>query len=134
MTDPVAAKSTFLCMYMSNHPDTLVSYVKHFGKTRDSIITNAKMISIDTKVGSPYLTPTLTVYSWSQGMDLFYQTKSEKNQVRIEFDPPLVGYEEVKPRLLNMKVDAEKSLRMVSGCYARIPRWHWVLYRHPYPE
>jgi hypothetical protein len=27
-SDPVAAKSGFLCMYMSNHPDTLVSYVK----------------------------------------------------------------------------------------------------------
>jgi hypothetical protein len=28
-SDPVAAKSGFLCMYMSNHPDTLVSYVKY---------------------------------------------------------------------------------------------------------
>jgi hypothetical protein len=28
MADPVAAKSGFLCMYMSGHPDTLVSYAK----------------------------------------------------------------------------------------------------------
>lgn len=33
--------------------------------------------------------------------------------VRIPFDPPLLGYEEVKPRLMSMKVDAEEALGMV---------------------
>jgi len=95
MSDPVAAKSTFLCMYMSNHPDTLVSYVKHFGKISDSTISGAQMTSID-----------------SNGMTLSYQSKSGKSQVRVEFDPPLLGYDEVKPRLLSMKADAEESLGM----------------------
>jgi hypothetical protein len=33
--------------------------------------------------------------------------------VRVEFDPPLLGYEEVKPRLLGMKVDADEALGTV---------------------
>lgn len=51
-----------------------------------------------------------------QGMNLAYQTKASgnaKKQLRVEFDPPLAGYEEVKPRLLSMKVDAEEALGMV---------------------
>jgi hypothetical protein len=31
----------------------------------------------------------------------------------VEFDPPLLGYEEVKPRLLGMKVDADSALGTV---------------------
>jgi Protein of unknown function (DUF2470) len=55
MTDPVADKSGFLCMYMSSHPDTLVAYAKHFGKI-DSHILSAKMQSIDSQVrGIPAL-------------------------------------------------------------------------------
>lgn len=48
-------------------------------------------------------------------MTLTYTVKGggDKKQVRIEFDPPLAGYSEVKPRLLNMKVDAEEALGMV---------------------
>ena len=49
-------------------------------------------------------------------MNINYQTPSsgnEKISVRIEFEPPLSGYEEVKPRLLSMKADAEESLGMV---------------------
>jgi hypothetical protein len=49
MSDPVAEKSAFLRMYMSNHPDTLVAYAKWFGKV-DEIITSAEMSAIDTKV------------------------------------------------------------------------------------
>jgi hypothetical protein len=48
-----------------------------------------------------------------QGMTLSYQSKSGTSEVRIVFDPPLCGYEEVKPRLISMKVDAEESLGMV---------------------
>ncbi|OBZ73308.1 hypothetical protein A0H81_06761 [Grifola frondosa] len=97
MSDPVADKSTFLCMYMSNHPDTLVSYVKYWGKVTASV-TSAQMNAIDTK-----------------GMTLSYKTKDSgdaKKEVRVVFDPPLAGYAEVKPRLLNMKVEAEESLGM----------------------
>ncbi|KAI9060829.1 hypothetical protein FKP32DRAFT_1595163 [Trametes sanguinea] len=96
MADPVAEKSGFLCMYMSNHPDTLVSYVRYWGKVTEHV-TSAKMTSIDTK-----------------GMNLTYQTKGGASKdVRITFDPPLSGYEEVKPRLLSMKADAEEELGMV---------------------
>lgn len=97
MSDPVASKSGFLCMYMSNHPDTLVSYVRHFGKINDAV-TSAEMKSIETK-----------------GMMLAYKTKGSgdaKKEVFVDFDPPLSGYEEVKPRLLSMKVDAEEALGM----------------------
>jgi hypothetical protein len=33
--------------------------------------------------------------------------------VRVEFDPPLLGYEEVKPRLLGMKVYVDLALGTV---------------------
>jgi len=56
MADPVADKSGFLCMYMSSHPDTLVAYVKHFGKV-DGNVTLAKMLSIDSKVRVTTLPP-----------------------------------------------------------------------------
>ena len=48
--DPVAAKSSFLCMYMSSHKDTLASYVIHYGKVANTKITNAEMTRIDSKV------------------------------------------------------------------------------------
>ena len=51
-----------------------------------------------------------------QGMNLEYKTKDAPNRqqiVRIEFDPPLLGYEEVKPRLLGMKADADEALGIV---------------------
>ena len=51
MADPVAEKSGFLKMYMSNHPDTLVAYAKWFGKVKE-VITSAEMTAIDTKVRS----------------------------------------------------------------------------------
>ena len=49
MSDPVAAKSTFLCVYMTNHPDTLVAYAKHFGKVPGNV-SAARMKSIDCHV------------------------------------------------------------------------------------
>ncbi|KZT30087.1 hypothetical protein NEOLEDRAFT_1083817 [Neolentinus lepideus HHB14362 ss-1] len=100
MSDPVAAKSTFLCMYMSNHPDTLVSYVKHYGHVKGNVVS-AEMKGIDTK-----------------GMTLTYKSKQsgeQEHEVRVPFDPPLAGYEEVKPRLLGMKVDAEEALGMMKA-------------------
>lgn len=60
-----------------------------------------------------------------QGMTLTYQTKgsSEKKECRVVFDPPLAGYEEVKPRLMSMKGEAEEQLGMVR----RTSFWPWVL-------
>jgi hypothetical protein len=47
-------------------------------------------------------------------MDFTYTTPDNSTQsVRVPFDPPLMGYEEVKPRMLSMKVDAEEALGMV---------------------
>ncbi|KAI0631407.1 hypothetical protein C8Q77DRAFT_1074502 [Trametes polyzona] len=107
MEDPVAEKSGFLCMYMSNHPDTLVSYVRHWGKVTEHVVS-AKMTAIDTK-----------------GMNLTYQTKGgATKEVRITFDPPLAGYEEVKPRLLSMKADAEEELGMVPAPQIKSFRFH----------
>ncbi|KAI0086067.1 hypothetical protein BDY19DRAFT_962838 [Irpex rosettiformis] len=105
MTDPVAAKSSFLCMYMSNHPDTLVSYVRHWGKVQQKV-TSAQMTAIDTK-----------------GMSLTYTTSKGKQEIRVPFNPPLAGYEEVKPRLLGMKVDAEEALGMAKA--SQISDFQW---------
>ncbi|KAG8855410.1 hypothetical protein FRB96_007068 [Tulasnella sp. 330] len=98
MDDPVAAKSVFLSMYMSNHPDTLVAYVMQHTKNRQ--VVTASMTSIDSK-----------------GMHLSYTVKGSdvKNTTRVPFDPPLLGYEEVKPRLMAMKVDAEVDLGMAKN-------------------
>lgn len=51
--DPVAAKSSFLCLYMSSHKDTLASYVIYHGKMTNTKVTNAEMIGIDSKVPVP---------------------------------------------------------------------------------
>lgn len=50
-----------------------------------------------------------------KGMDMTYTTKSGggKKEIRVPFNPPLAGYDEVKGRLLQMKVDAEDALGMV---------------------
>ncbi|KAG1836047.1 hypothetical protein DFJ58DRAFT_670038 [Suillus subalutaceus] len=86
ITDLVAYKSGFLCMYMKKHPDTLVAYVNFFGQV-EGILLIAEMSSIDSK-----------------GMTLMYKLKSgQLNMTQISFDPPLLGYEEVKLRLLGIK-------------------------------
>ncbi|OAX33438.1 hypothetical protein K503DRAFT_775610 [Rhizopogon vinicolor AM-OR11-026] len=96
MSDPVASKSGFLCMYMKNHPDTLVAYVKYFGKVEGNVLT-AAMSSIDSK-----------------GMTLLYKLKSgESKTIRVPFDPLLSKYEDVKPRLLGMKAEAQEGLGML---------------------
>ncbi|KAG8217081.1 hypothetical protein J3R82DRAFT_5105 [Butyriboletus roseoflavus] len=85
-------------MYMRNHPDTLVAYVKHFGKIPGNV-SSAEMKSIDR-----------------QGMNLSYSLKSGGvGSVHVKFDPPLVGYDEVKPRLLAMKADAQEALGMLQS-------------------
>lgn len=60
-------------------------------------------------------------------MTLEYKVKDkgeEKKEVRVQFDPPLAGYEEVKPRLLAMTADAQESLGMV--CLLRIDHSHLI--------
>ncbi|CAG8623886.1 2810_t:CDS:2, partial [Acaulospora colombiana] len=98
-SDPVKARSSFLSSYMSSHADTLVAYVLYFGKVKETPST-AKMTSID-----------------QNKMDLSYQVKGseEWKSVSVEFDPPLSGYEAVKPRLMQMKADAEEGLGMAKA-------------------
>lgn len=52
-------------------------------------------------------------------MTLSYLIKGskEKKSITIPFEPPLSGYDEVKPRLLSMKLDAEEALGMVSRTF-----------------
>ncbi|KAJ7641596.1 hypothetical protein FB45DRAFT_825888 [Roridomyces roridus] len=101
MSDPVAEKSTFLKMYMSNHPDTLVAYAKWYGKEQleGEVVTGAEMSGIDCK--SMTLTCTLK--------------NGGKKDVRVVIDPPLGGYEDVKPRLLEMKAIAQEGLGMIKS-------------------
>jgi hypothetical protein len=55
-------------------------------------------------------------------MNLKYQTKAgESKEIRVTFNPPLAGYEEVKPRLMTMKADAEEALGMVIFSYNSPP-------------
>ncbi|KAF5319517.1 hypothetical protein D9619_008715 [Psilocybe cf. subviscida] len=98
MADPVAEKSGFLKMYMSSHPDTLVAYAKWFGNVKE-IITSAEMSAIDCK--SMTLTCTL-------------KDKSTKVVV-VPIEPPMKGYEDVKPRLLEMKAFAQEGLGMIKA-------------------
>ncbi|KZP06710.1 hypothetical protein FIBSPDRAFT_763981 [Athelia psychrophila] len=104
MSDPVAAKSGFLKTYMSSHPDTLVAYARYFGKVTENI-SSAEMTAIDTKARPfPDMTLTCTI-----------KGSSQKKVVVVEIDPPLSGYEEVKPRLLSMKADAQEGLGMIKA-------------------
>ncbi|KAJ7582083.1 hypothetical protein C8J56DRAFT_865601 [Mycena floridula] len=96
MSDPVAEKSTFLRMYMSSHPDTLIAYAKWYGKVSETI-KSAEMAAIDTK--SMTLTCTLT--------------DGSKKDVQVVLEPPLSGYDDVKPRLLEMKSLAQEGLGMI---------------------
>ncbi|KAJ7280174.1 hypothetical protein C8J57DRAFT_1058193 [Mycena rebaudengoi] len=98
MSDPVADKSGFLKIYMSNHPDTLVAYAKWYGKVAEAV-TSAEMSAIDSK--SMTLTCTLK--------------NGNKKQVRVALEPPLSGYDDVKPRLLEMKAIAQEGLGMIKS-------------------
>lgn len=47
-------------------------------------------------------------------MNLSYSIKSGGvGSVHVKFDPPLSGYDDVKPRLLAMKAEAQEALGMV---------------------
>ena len=55
--------------------------------------------------------------------------KSSKLQVvRVEFDPPLLGYEEVKPRLLGMKADGTSKIRhLLPQLKSHTPTQHFTM-------
>lgn len=55
----------------------------------------------------------------SMTLTLTIKGQKEKKVVRVAIEPPLKGYDDVKPRLLAMKAEAQEGLGMVSQVYAR---------------
>ncbi|KAG8756958.1 hypothetical protein FRC11_004902 [Ceratobasidium sp. 423] len=102
--DVIGSRSGFLCQYMSHHQDTLVAYVKHFGKV-DTDVTTARMTAIDSK-----------------GMTLEYVADGRTQRTNIVFDPPIEVYDEVKPRLIAMREEALEGVGMV--CASRLVPWN----------
>ncbi|KAH7923683.1 hypothetical protein BV22DRAFT_566183 [Leucogyrophana mollusca] len=106
----VANNLTSVCLrlYMNHHPDMLVACVKYFGKVNGDV-TTAEVDSIDTK-----------------GTTLTYKLRSGENQsVRIKFDPPLTGFQDVKPRLLSLSKEAQKCLGMTEAPQITTLRIHF---------
>jgi len=98
MSDSVAENSGFLKTYMSNHPDTLVAYIKWFGKVAENVVS-PEMTAIDSK-----------------SMTLTYKTKDGASKLSIvPIEPPLSGYEEAKSRLLGMKAEAQEGLGIIKA-------------------
>ena len=99
---------------MSNHPDTLVAYAKWYGKVNEAI-SSAEMTAIDSKVSTLCRSTQKMITNISnQSMTLTCTLKSgSKKEVRVALEPPLSGYEEVKPRLLEMKALSQEGLGMV---------------------
>ena len=61
----------------------------------------------------------------NQSMTLTCTLKSgSKKEVRVALEPPLSGYEEVKPRLLEMKALSQEGLGMVGHGYFIHSRLH----------
>lgn len=114
MSDPVAAKSSWLSAYMSQHADTLVAYILqelHRQQRRNS----GKNVSLPSagEVKNPKM---LSITS--DKMQLQYEDASDGQKVKtvdVAFDPPLAGYEEVRPRLLQMKGEAENAIGMAKA-------------------
>ncbi|KAL5638903.1 hypothetical protein ACGC1H_003311 [Rhizoctonia solani] len=94
--DVIGSRSGFLCAYMSSHQDTLVAYVKHFGKVEGDV-TSARMTAID-----------------STSMTLEYVVGGKTQQTNVVFDPPIEVYDEVKPRLIAMREEALEGVGMVN--------------------
>ncbi|KAF8920768.1 hypothetical protein CPB85DRAFT_1272818 [Mucidula mucida] len=98
MADPVANKSGELKAYLSKQPETLRAYAKWYGKVAETI-TAAEVSAIDSKS----ITLTCTFKNGS------------KKQVRVVLDRPFAGYEDVKPRLLEMKARALEGLGLIKS-------------------
>ncbi|KAH7909652.1 hypothetical protein BJ138DRAFT_1010402 [Hygrophoropsis aurantiaca] len=103
--DDVAANAGFLRRYMTQHPETLVAYVRYYGG-KGSEVVSAELRDID-----------------SQGMTLGYKLASDEtaHTLHVAFTPPLAGYAEVKPRMLAMKAEAEAGTRAVAITSVTIP-------------
>ena len=113
-SDPVAAKSAFLCAYMSNHSDTLVAYILHELQSRSKRSKSSSGAPSALRARD-VLEPKMASID-SRKMELSYRDAQDNRKpktVEVEFDPPLAGYEEVRPRLLQMKMQAESSIGMV---------------------
>jgi hypothetical protein len=111
--DPVAGRSGFLCTYMSQHPETLLAYVFHHEK--GSAIQDAKnprMASISTR--EMVIEYTLAGSKRQSKVGLLSQADVISFLWKIPFHPPLAGYDEVRPRLVAMKHEAEEGVGMVS--------------------
>ena len=116
-SDPVAAKSAFLCAYMSNHSDTLVAYILHELQSRSNRSKSSNGGSPAALHARDVLEPKMASID-SRKMELSYRDAQDNRKpktVEVEFDPPLAGYEEVRPRLLQMKMQAESSIGMVGS-------------------
>ncbi|CAE6481025.1 unnamed protein product [Rhizoctonia solani] len=94
--DVIGSRSGFLCQYMSHHQDTLVAYVKHFGKVNEDV-SSARMTTIDSK-----------------SMTIEYVSDGKTQTANIIFDPPIEVYDEVKPRLIAMREEALEGVGMVN--------------------
>ncbi|KAJ7935557.1 hypothetical protein B0H13DRAFT_2226973 [Mycena leptocephala] len=90
MSDPIAQNASFLKTSVS--PATLVGYAKWFGKVDD--VASAEMTAI---------------YAKSMTLSCKLVDGSTKDVV-ISFKPPLKGYEEAEPRLLEMKALSQEGL------------------------
>ncbi|KAJ1303861.1 hypothetical protein OPQ81_008280 [Rhizoctonia solani] len=106
--DVIGSRSGFLCQYMSHHQDTLVAYVKHFGKI-DGDVASARMTTIDSK-----------------SMAIEYVVDGKTQQANIVFDPPIELYDEVKPRLMAMREEALEGVGMIKHPVVsvyQLPSW-----------
>ena len=127
MSDPVAKSSSSLCASLSAQPDTLVAFVRHWGKVEETV-TTAKAVAIDSKVrilsSAAAEIPLTARRLGTQGLTIEYTAKSgAQKQTRVAFSPPLPSYSAVKPRLEQMQVAAEEALGVVSFHSSRIPMY-----------
>ncbi|KAF8198296.1 hypothetical protein K438DRAFT_1906062 [Mycena galopus ATCC 62051] len=102
---PIAAQSDSLKTYMSSHPATLVGYAKWYGKVEEPM-SSAQMSAIDSK---------------SMTLACTLQNGSTK-VVAVVINPPFKGYDDVKPRLLEMKAVSQEGLGLVKP--PRITSFH----------
>ncbi|KAJ6516848.1 hypothetical protein C8R47DRAFT_1206057 [Mycena vitilis] len=96
MSDPIAAKSSLMKTYLSSDPDAAVVYAQWYGKVSEPI-ASAEMSAIDSK-----------------SMTLTCNLKNgSKKDVVVAIKPPFADYEDVKPRLLEMKAISQEGLGMI---------------------
>jgi drug/metabolite transporter (DMT)-like permease len=104
---------------MSNHPDTLVAYAKWFGKIKE-VVKSAEMSYIDCKVCCCLSVVCHGMLTPVQSMSLTCTLQNgAQRSVVVPINPPLTGYEDVKPRLLEMKALAQEGLGMVSALFLK---------------